>query len=62
MVGSAWPQHFNRPIAEAMYTNIRAVGLPHWDEADQTLARAAQKSSASRRTASRPRSDRSPVR
>ena len=43
VIGSAWPQHFNRPIAEAMYTNIRAVGLPQWDEADQTLARAAQK-------------------
>jgi aminobenzoyl-glutamate utilization protein B len=43
VIGSAWPQHFNRPIAEAMYTNIKAVGLPQWDEADQTLARAVQK-------------------
>jgi aminobenzoyl-glutamate utilization protein B len=43
VIGSAWPQHFNRPIAEAMYTNIRAVGLPQWDADDQTLARAAQK-------------------
>jgi aminobenzoyl-glutamate utilization protein B len=43
VIGSAWPQHFNRPIAEAMYTNIKAVGLPQWDAADQTLARAVQK-------------------
>jgi aminobenzoyl-glutamate utilization protein B len=43
VIGSAWPQHFNRPIAETMYTNIKAVGLPQWDEADQTLARAVQK-------------------
>jgi aminobenzoyl-glutamate utilization protein B len=42
VIGSAWPQHFNRPIAETMYTNIKAVGLPQWDEADQTLARAVQ--------------------
>ncbi len=43
VIGSAWPQHFNRPIAETMHTNIKAVGLPQWDEADQTLARAVQK-------------------
>jgi aminobenzoyl-glutamate utilization protein B len=43
VIGSAWPQHFNRPVAEAMYTNIRSVGLPTWDDADQTLARAVQK-------------------
>jgi aminobenzoyl-glutamate utilization protein B len=43
VIGSAWPQHFNRPIAEAMYANIKAVGLPQWDAADQTLARAVQK-------------------
>jgi aminobenzoyl-glutamate utilization protein B len=43
VIGSAWPQHFNRPIAETMYTNITAVGLPQWDAADQTLARAVQK-------------------
>jgi aminobenzoyl-glutamate utilization protein B len=43
VIGSAWPQHFNRPIAETMYTNIKAVGLPAWDDADQTLARGVQK-------------------
>ena len=43
VLGSAWPQHFNRPVAETMHTNITAVGLPAWDDADQTLARAVQK-------------------
>jgi aminobenzoyl-glutamate utilization protein B len=43
VIGSAWPQHFNRPIAETMHTNIKAVGLPQWDAADQALARAVQK-------------------
>jgi len=42
VLGSAWPQHFNRPIAEAVYANIKAVGLPAWSEADQALARAVQ--------------------
>ena len=43
VLGSAWPRHFNRPIAEAMLANIEKVGLPEWSEADQTLARAVQK-------------------
>ncbi|HEU4875727.1 MAG TPA: amidohydrolase [Pyrinomonadaceae bacterium] len=43
VLGAAWPQHFNRPVAEAMYENIRKVGLPQWSEADQTLAKALQK-------------------
>ncbi|HEX5873304.1 MAG TPA: amidohydrolase [Pyrinomonadaceae bacterium] len=43
VLGSAWPQHFNRPVAEAMYENIKQVGLPAWSEADQTLAKALQK-------------------
>jgi aminobenzoyl-glutamate utilization protein B len=42
VLGSAWPQHFNRPVAEAMDANIKAVGLPQWSEADQRLARALQ--------------------
>jgi aminobenzoyl-glutamate utilization protein B len=41
-LGSAYTRHFNKPIAEAMYQNIRAVGLPKWSEADQTLAKAVQ--------------------
>jgi aminobenzoyl-glutamate utilization protein B len=43
VLGSAWPGHFNKPLAEAMYENIKAVGLPKWSEADQILAKAAQK-------------------
>lgn len=43
VLGSAWPQRMNKPIAEAMTANIKAVGLPQWSEADQTLARAVQK-------------------
>jgi aminobenzoyl-glutamate utilization protein B len=43
VLGSAWPQHFNKPIAEATYENIKKVGLPKWSEADQTLAKALQK-------------------
>jgi aminobenzoyl-glutamate utilization protein B len=43
VLGSAWPGHFNRPIAEAMYENIKKIGLPHWSEDDQTLAKALQK-------------------
>ena len=42
ILGTAWPRHFNRPIAEAMYRHIQAVGLPTWSDADQTLARAVQ--------------------
>jgi aminobenzoyl-glutamate utilization protein B len=43
VLGSAWPTHFNKPVAEAMMANIKQVGLPQWSEADQTLARALQK-------------------
>jgi aminobenzoyl-glutamate utilization protein B len=43
ILGSAWPRHFNRPVAEAMHRNIETVGLPAWDEADQALARAVQR-------------------
>jgi aminobenzoyl-glutamate utilization protein B len=43
VTGAAWPQHFNRTIAETMYENIKTVGLPRWDDADVTLARSIQK-------------------
>jgi aminobenzoyl-glutamate utilization protein B len=42
VLGTAWPQHFNKPIAEAMYENIKAVGLPRWSDADLALARGLQ--------------------
>ncbi|WP_297335180.1 peptidase dimerization domain-containing protein [Algoriphagus sp.] len=43
VLGTAWPRHFNKTIAETMHANIQKVGLPDWDENDQTLARAVQK-------------------
>ncbi|MEO8256768.1 MAG: amidohydrolase [Acidobacteriota bacterium] len=43
ITGAAWPQHFNQIIAETAYQNMRAVGLPKWDEDDLTLAKAIQK-------------------
>ncbi len=43
IVGTAYPQHMNKPLAETADANIRAVGLPTWSDADQTLARALQK-------------------
>jgi aminobenzoyl-glutamate utilization protein B len=43
VLGSAWPRHFNKPIAEAMYENIKIVGLPEWSQADQLLAMAIQR-------------------
>ena len=42
IVGTAWPRHFNKPIALAVDENIRAVGLPEWSEDDQRFARAVQ--------------------
>lgn len=43
VLAATWPGHFNKPVAEALYTNIQRVGMPQWSEADQALARAAQK-------------------
>ncbi|MEI9815110.1 MAG: amidohydrolase [Acidobacteriota bacterium] len=43
VLGTAWPQHSNIPLAEDVYENIKRVGLPQWSEADQTLAKALQK-------------------
>jgi aminobenzoyl-glutamate utilization protein B len=42
VLGSAWPGHFNKTIAETMQANIEKVGLPQWSEADQKLAHALQ--------------------
>jgi aminobenzoyl-glutamate utilization protein B len=43
VLGAAWPQHYSKPVAQAMHANIEAVGLPSWSEADQALARAVQR-------------------
>lgn len=42
MLGTAWPGHFNKALSEAMYANIKTVGLPVWDEKDEQLAKAVQ--------------------
>jgi len=42
VLGSAWPQHMNKTVAEAMYENIKAVGLPRWSADDEKLAVALQ--------------------
>ena len=43
MLGSGWSGHFSKPVAEAMYQNIKAVGVPKWDAADIALAKGLQK-------------------
>jgi len=42
LLGSAWPGHFNVPVAEDMYQNIKRVGLPEWSADDQRLAKGLQ--------------------
>jgi aminobenzoyl-glutamate utilization protein B len=42
ILGTAWPAHFNKPMAEVMYMNIKKVGLPLWSAEDQLLAKATQ--------------------
>ena len=43
IIGTAAPRHFNRPIAEAAYANIKAVGLPKWTPGEQAFAKLVQK-------------------
>ena len=43
VLGSAWPQHHNRVIAQTLFSNIQRAGMPAWSDADQTLARALQR-------------------
>ena len=43
VLGAAWPQHMNRPLAEAVHTNMHKVGMPKWSEADERMAKAVQK-------------------
>lgn len=42
IIGSAWPRHFNKVVAETMHENIQKIGFPEWSEADLTLAKAVQ--------------------
>ena len=43
LLGSAWPQHMNKTVAETMFANIQKVGMPKWSEADQAFAKLVQK-------------------
>ena len=43
VLGSGWSAHFSKPIAEAMHANIQTVGMPQWDDKDQTLAKGIQR-------------------
>ncbi len=42
VLGSAWPNHHNKPIAVAMLENIKQVGMPKWSADDQRFAKALQ--------------------
>ncbi|MEI6417982.1 MAG: amidohydrolase [Sphingomonadales bacterium] len=41
-LGYAAPNYGNRPLAEAAYANIQAVGLPQWSPVDQAFAKKMQ--------------------
>jgi aminobenzoyl-glutamate utilization protein B len=43
ILGTAWPGHFNKPLAYTMFENIKHIGMPNWSDADQQLAFAVQK-------------------
>ena len=43
VVGVASPRHFNKPIAEAVHSNIVRVGMPHWTDEEQAFAKAVQR-------------------
>jgi len=43
IIGSTWPGHFNRPLAELLHRNMGAVGMPKWSDDDQRMAKAIQK-------------------
>ncbi len=42
VLGYAAPNFGNKPLAEAAYANIKAVGMPKWSADDQAFAKAAQ--------------------
>ena len=43
VLGAAWPQHMNKPLAQAVHTNMLEVGMPKWSDADQRMAKAVQR-------------------
>jgi aminobenzoyl-glutamate utilization protein B len=44
VLGSAWPQHMNKIVAETIFANIQKVGMPKWSDADQAFAKSVQRS------------------
>jgi len=42
LLGTAATNFGNKPIAEAAYANIQAVGMPKWSDADQTFTKVVQ--------------------
>lgn len=42
VLGSAWPGHFNKAIAERSFANAQMVGMPEWTDEDIALAKAVQ--------------------
>jgi len=44
LLGYAAPNFANKPLAEAAYANIKAVGMPAWSADDQAFAKALQTS------------------
>ena len=44
VLGYAAPNYGNKPMAEAAYANIKAVGMPKWTPDDQAFAKAVQES------------------
>jgi aminobenzoyl-glutamate utilization protein B len=43
VIGSAWPPHFSKPLAQALGVNITRVGMPRWSEDDVRFAKAVQR-------------------
>jgi aminobenzoyl-glutamate utilization protein B len=48
LLGSAWPQHMNKVVAETMYANIQKVGMPAWSADDQAFAKLVQRNMKAR--------------
>ncbi|MBM3790323.1 MAG: amidohydrolase, partial [Acidobacteria bacterium] len=43
VLGSAWPQHMNKVVAETVHANIQRVGMPKWSDDDQAFAKVVQR-------------------
>ena len=59
VLGAAWPQHMNRPLAEAVHANVLEVGMPSGARRTSGWRGRFRRSSGWRSAGSRPRSARS---